>query len=422
LKGSKDRKEGGEIRPACAFLKNAQAGFLFAMLFRNFCKTIKDMHPDLKIVVASVFLFALGYSSVISYIPLLLRKLGATNSQIGMVYSVITGSASISALLGGYLLSRVDLKKYAIVASLIIAPFALIFYFATDWRHGLIAGLIDGISYASAPAFSMIVYYRSKKGALGYNFSVYSSAFSAGAAIAPAIGGYLARNYGIRTPFIFSFIMLVLSSLILIFLRPESVKPENIGFRDSFKAIFEEKSFIRVLVVFMVLILFETAYDPFVSVYLKEVHGFNFEQIGLLVSAVFLINFIASPIIGMIADKNGSSFALGITLVGYALSLAFLAKAESRIILLASVAGIGVFKQIYTLSTISASRNTGKLPPHIAYANLHFLRTSLSVMGPVIGGYLANISIRAVFWATAATYLVFGLSSLFYFSKSRRII
>lgn len=403
------------------FKRSAQAACFFAMRIRELEKTFKEMHPDLKIVIISVFLFALGYSSVMSYIPLLLKKLGAANSDVGLVYSVITGSASLSALLGGYLMSRVDLKKYAIITSFIIAPFALIFYFATDWRYGLLAGFLDGVSYASAPAFSLIVYQRSKKGKLGYNFGLYSSAFSAGAAVAPAIGGFLARHYSLRTPFIFSFVMLALSSLILIFLKPMTERPQKVRLRDSFRAIFKEKNFLRVLLVFMILILFETAYEPFVSVYLREVHGFGFHEIGMIVSAIFMINFFSSPFIGMMADKKGAAYTLGLTLIGYGLSLFVLGLAYSRVLLLPVFAGIGIFKQIYTLSTISASRNVGKLPPHIAYANLHFLRTSLAVFGPVIGGYLANISIRAVFLGTSVIYLAFGFVSIFYFLFRKKV-
>mgnify|MGYP000004365404 CR=1 FL=1 len=384
------------------------------MGIRELKKTLKEMHPDLKVIIISVFLFALGYSSVMSYIPLLLKKLGAANSDVGLVYSVITGSASLSALLGGYLMSKMDVKKYAIVTSFLIAPFALIFYFATDWRYGLVAGFLDGVSYASAPAFSLIVYQRSKKGQIGYNFGLYGSAFSAGAAIAPAIGGLLARRFGLRTPFIFSFIMLALSSLILTLLKPIPERPPQVKLKDSFEAIFKEKTFLKVLAVFMLLILFETAYEPFVSVYLKEMHGLDFHEIGIIVSAIFMINFFSSPVIGMIADKKGAAFTLGVTLVGYGISLFILGLSNSIMLLLPAFAGIGIFKQIYTLSTISASRNVGRLPPHIAYANLHFLRTSLAVFGPVIGGYLANISIRAVFFATSIVYFGIGLVSLIY--------
>ncbi|MCX7831342.1 MAG: MFS transporter [Actinobacteria bacterium] len=384
-------------------------------------KSFKKLNKDVKIIIISVFLFALGYSSISAYIPLLLKQLGAKNNQVGLVYSTITGSAAISALIGGLLLSRFEIRKYTIFTTIIIAPFALIFYYANSWKLGIIAGLLDGISYASAPAYSLIIYLRSKKSEIGYNFGLFSSAFSAGAAIAPTIGGFLARNYGIRAPFLFSFVMLTLSSLVCYYLTPHRLEQERIGVIESFKKIFKERSFARILFVFMVLILFETAYDPFVSIYLNEIHRINYQSIGLLVSLVFSINFFTSPYIGMLADKKGSSFALGTSLIGYGTFLILFGFAREFSYVLIALAGIGIFKQIYTLSTIAASRNTGNLPPHIAYANLHFLRTSLSVFGPTVGGFLANYNIRSVFYGTATVFILFGLASFIYHFRKNKL-
>lgn len=390
-------------------------------MVKSMPKFVKKLNKDIKIIIISVFLFALGYSSVSAYIPLLLKQLGANNNQVGLVYSTIIGSAAISALIGGLLLSRFEIRRYTIVTTIIIAPFSLIFYYANSWKLGIIAGLLEGISYASAPAYSLIVYLRSKKSQIGYNFGLFSSAFSAGAAIAPAIGGFLARNYGIRAPFLFSFVMLTLSSLVCYYLTPHRLEQERIGLIESFKKIIKEKSFARILVVFMVLILFETAYDPFVPIYLKEIHSLNYQTIGLLVSLIFTINFFTSPYIGMVADKKGSSFALGTSLIGYGIFLFLLGFAKSYFCILIALTGIGVFKQIYTLSTIAVSRNTGNLPPHIAYANLHFLRTSLAVFGPLVGGFLANYSIRNAFYGAATVFILFGFASIFYHFRKNNL-
>lgn len=375
---------------------------------------IKKLDRDIKVVIASVFLFALGYSSVMPYIPILLKELGADYRQIGLVFSVITGSAAISALIGGLVLSRFEIRSYMLFTTIIIVPFALVLYFAKDWRLGLLAGVLDGISYASAPAYSLVVYLRSRKSRLGFNFGVFSSAFSAGSAIAPAIGGFLARTYGIRTPFLFSFVMLAFSSLVLLLLRPQKLNQPSYGLVQSMKKILESKSFAGIMLLFMILLLFETAYDPFLSMYLKEEHALNYQSIGMLISTVFLINLFSSPYIGSLADRKGSSFAIGITLIGYSAFLLLLGAARQLFLVFVSLAGIGIFKQVYTLSTIAASRNTGDLPPHVAYANLHFLRTSLSVFGPYFGGYLASHSLRFIFYFTAGFYLLVGAAALAY--------
>jgi DHA1 family multidrug resistance protein-like MFS transporter len=376
---------------------------------------IYSLDSDIKVVILSVFLFAVGYGSIMSYFPLLLRKLGASSTDVGLIYSVITASAAISALIGGLLLSKFDLRIFTTVVSLIIAPFALIMYFANDWRLGIVAGILDGVSYGAAPAFSTIIYLRSKKTKIGFNFGLFSSSFSAGAAFSPALGGFLARTYGIRAPFLFAFFSLLASALVCLYLRPGRIRGGNFGIRQAFKIVFEDRRFISILVVFMLLILVETTYDPFLSIYLREVHDLSYSVIGLLVSLVFIINFFSSPLIGRMADRFGSSLALGTALLGYSISLLILGTASVFKILLISIIGIGVFKQVYSMSSIATARNAGRLPPHIAYASLHFLRTSLSVLGPLLGGYIASHSIRGVFLFAAAVYFLFALGSITYF-------
>lgn len=376
---------------------------------------IYNLDSDIKVATVSAFLFAVGYGSIMSYFPLLLRKLGASSADVGLVYSVITASASISALIGGLLLSKFDLRIFTTVVSLIIAPFALIMYFANDWRLGILAGILDGISYGAAPAFSTIIYLRSKKSKVGFNFGLFSSSYSAGAAISPALGGYLAKTYSIRTPFLFAFVSLLASALVCLYLRSGKIRGGNFGVKEAFKIVFQDKRFIFILLVFMVLILVETTYDPFLSIYLHEEHNLSYNIIGLLVSLVFTINFFSSPLIGRIADRYGSSLALGIALLGYSISLLVLGTSLTFNLLLISLIGIGIFKQVYSMSSIATARNAGKLPPHIAYAYLHFLRTSLSVFGPLLGGYIASYSIRNVFLFAASVYFFVSLSSLLFF-------
>lgn len=380
----------------------------------NYFEEIKNLDSDIKVVILSVFLFAVGYGSVMSYFPLLLRKLGATSSQVGFIYSTITASAALSALIGGMLLNKFDLRLFTTVVSAVIAPFALIMYFATDWRAGFIAGILDGISYGAAPALSTIVYMRSRKSKVGFNFGLFSAAFSGGAAFSPALGGWLARNFGIRSPFLFSFLMLTASALVCLYLRPQKLESSDDGVINALISVIKDRRFLAIMLLFMFLILLETTYDPYLSIYYREVHKLSYQTIGLLASMVFTINFFTSPLIGRIADKYGSAFALGSALTGYGLSLLFLGSARNFLHIFIALVGVGIFKQIYSMSSIATARNTGNLKPHIAYASLHFLRTSLSVFGPIIGGYIASSSIRAVFFFVSTLYLVVAAASFVY--------
>ncbi len=383
-------------------------------MLKNFFKELKNLDRDLYVVFISVFLFAVGYGSVMYYIPLLLKQIGASTREVGYIYSTVTASAAISALIGGFLLERFNLRNYVTFTSLLIAPFALIMYFATDWRVAFIAAILDGMSYAAAPGFSTIVYLKTPRKKLGFAMGIFSSSFSAGAAFSPALGGLLAREFGIRAPFLFSFIVLTLSALVCLLIKTEKVPHTGDNPLQALKRVLKEKRFTFVLVVFMLLILLENTYDPFLSIFLKEVHGIKYEGIGILISMVFIINLFSSPVIGRIADIRGASYALAISLSGYSAALLLLSLSKNLVSVYLSFFLIGLFKQVYSMSSIAASRNTGSLPPHIAYASLHFLRTSLAVLGPSLGGIIASYSLNAVILTVGISYLIVAAASYIY--------
>lgn len=368
------------------------------------------MNRDVKIVILSVFLFAVGYSSIIYYFPLLLKELGAGEPQIGFIYSMITAVAAFAALAGGYLIGRVNLRKFIVVASMLVVPFSLIMFFASSWQAGYIAGIFDALSYAVAPAYSTLIHTRSARHRVGLNFGIFSSSYSAGAAFAPSIGGMLAENFGLRAPFLFSAVLLTLSSLVCLWLsdeRKDDIK--TVGFKESTRVIFRNKKLIAALVTFMLLIFMEYMYDPFLSLYLREMRNFRYDYVGYFVSTIFLINIFSSPVIGRLADRRGTRVAIGVSMAGYALGLAALVLIDGFTGVAIGLVLIGLFKQVYTLSSIATARNTGNIPPHIAYSALHFFRTSLSVFAPAAGGWLAGISLELPLMVVAITYLLSSL-------------
>lgn len=387
------------------------AGFNFSM--REFLQHIKKMNRDVKIVILSVFLFAVGYSSVIYYFPLLLKQLGAAEPQIGFIYSMITAVAAVSALSGGFLIGRVNLRKFIVAASMLLVPFSLIMFFAADWKAGYAAGIFDALSYAVAPAYSTLVHSRSARDRVGLNFGIFSSSFSAGAAFAPAIGGLLAEHFGLRAPFLFSAVVLALSSIVCLWLSDEKDEEiRSIGFKEAVRTVRKNRKLVVALVAFMFLIFMEYLYDPFLSLYLREIRGFRYDYVGYFVAVIFLINIFGSPVIGRLADRKGTRAAIGVSMAGYSAGLFALVFIDGLAGVIISLLLVGIFKQVYTLSSIATARNTGSMPPHVAYSALHFFRSSLSVFAPAAGGWLAGVSLELPIIVVAGFYLLTAVVSV----------
>lgn len=200
--------------------------------------------------------------------------------------------------------------------------------------------------------------------------------------------------FGIKAPFLVSTILFAISSIFLFFVSNiEEKYQKQTKVLNSFRVVFKEKRLIAVVSLFMLLVFIDSIYDPFLSVFLLEEAGFNFGKIGLLISVLFILNFLTSPIIGRLGDTFGTRLNLSTTLIGYGAGLLVVSMSRSFAQIFIGVVIIGLTRHIYTLSTIAASRNLGRIPPQMAYGILYFLRTSLSTVGPLIGGALAEKSL-----------------------------
>jgi DHA1 family tetracycline resistance protein-like MFS transporter len=123
---------------------------------------------------------------------------------------------------------------------------------------------------------------------------------------------------------------------------------------------------------------------------------------GLLAAAWAVMNFLAAPLLGTLSDRFGRRPVILISAFGLAVDLVIMALAPTLVWLFVGRLLSGVTAASY--ATISAYL-ADVTPPEQRAKRFGLLSGIFGIgliLGPAIGGLLAEISLRAPFWAAAA--------------------
>ncbi|NRR02215.1 MFS transporter [Brevibacillus sp. RS1.1] len=157
---------------------------------------------------------------------------------------------------------------------------------------------------------------------------------------------------------------------------------------------------------------------PILPEFLKE-FGAGGETAGYLVAAFGVTQFLFSPIAGEWSDKYGRKIMIVMGLVLFTISNLVFALAEQTWVLYLSrlIGGIGAAAMIPSMlayvADITTEDKRGK--------GLGMLGAAMSlgfVIGPGIGGFLAELGLRMPFYISAAVGAVATLGSIFFLSES----
>ncbi|MFD1392213.1 MFS transporter [Lacticaseibacillus jixianensis] len=155
---------------------------------------------------------------------------------------------------------------------------------------------------------------------------------------------------------------------------------------------------------------------PFMSLFVAELGHFSKAEVsfysGLVFAATFLVTAIVSPLWGALADRKGRKIMLIRASVGMAAAMFLMGLVTNVWQLIALRALQGLFSGFISNAQALIASQTPRSHAGKALGTLVTGSTSGMLMGPVIGGLLAQfMSIRVTFFITATLLLIAGLAS-----------
>jgi len=375
------------------------------------------------------FLFSIFIGAFITVHPLYLKQFLGKAELVGLIAALASFAGLAFSLPVGVLSDKIGKKRLLIVSFLLISG-VLFAFFRNTSLYALI-GLQIAFGIAMAPAWVIseaVIKDISPIGRRGEFRSFYGTFANAGIFIGPLIGGLLAERFEIRTPYIFS-ALLLLASLLLVLKLKDNNRDSNSNRNSTRNGIgkddllillreFNQQRELKVLALCTVSLFFwYSAKWVFGPLFLRNL-GYNPFVIGLwlgISAAPFLLFQIP---LGKLGDRIGKTKMI---YLGFLISTLFIIPLGFLKLLPGLLATIFIISLGTTFAEpLIEARVTDIVPRerYGAYSGIfEFAKTSGFLIGPVstsIFVYLFGISFSfiptvIIFILTLALFLYNGL-------------
>ncbi len=269
------------------------------------------------------FMFAMVIANIAGsmfpmLMPIYLTELGASVTQVGLVFTLSSVAILILQLFGGWVSDSIGRLRAIAIGSVggVIGYTAMLL--APSWPWMLAAISISQIPYALVgPSFGAFIAENSTKENRGKVYGMTDTIYQITGVIGPPLGGFLTGAYGFKMMMLVSAVLYAIAAGLRIWMAttmtsPEEKSPEKLTF-SSFKL--SLKSMWALLIgggviswIFVTDGVRDIAFrlsGELQPLYLEQVAGITVEQIGIL-GAIFSFAMMFTPIIsGRISDKYG---------------------------------------------------------------------------------------------------------------------
>ncbi|MBK8794109.1 MAG: MFS transporter [Holophaga sp.] len=229
-----------------------------------------------------------------------------------------------------------------------------------------------------------------------------SASFNTGAILGPLMGGWVGQQLGLRSSFGFSLIFMVISTILIIFIRPQPVEGEQHESPANTLAKMLNPAFVRFLIMAFGIYFFIYLPQPLAQNFLVNERQLNLANIGVLISSRSLGVVVLSLLTGSLDARRGlAATQIGVTLFtliiwqGYGLPAFMLGYAlmgstnPSRVMLMAQA------------RSLSKAQNMG-----LAYGMLETILSVVLITAPPLAGALYAFQPDLVFPISAAGILI----------------
>ncbi|BAY32606.1 major facilitator superfamily protein [Nostoc carneum NIES-2107] len=359
-----------------------------------------QLQRNLLSLFAAGLLFWSSLAALLPTLPLYMEDLGASKQQIG----IVLGCFAIGMLLFRSVFGRLADqrgRKIVLLIGMLVNAIAPLGYILVQSIPGLMAvRAFHGLSIAAfTTGYLALVADLAPEKNRGEIMGYMSLVTPIGAAIGPALGGYLQAASGYTPLFLLSTGLAGMGLLCLIPIVNPPIHKQNKS--DSSNSKFWQLLFsprVRVLASIMLMIgLAFGALHTFVPLFIKAARvDLN---PGLFYTAGALASFSVRFFTGKASDRYGRGLFITLSLVVYAISMLILAIATTaNVFLIAGTlegAGSGILMPM--ISTVIADRSLPQERGRVFSLCIMGLDFGIAIAGPIFGSLAEQVGYRNMF-------------------------
>ncbi|GAB4458580.1 MAG: multidrug efflux MFS transporter NorA [Anaerolineales bacterium] len=358
----------------------------------------------LLILFLAAMIFAnIGGNMYGGLMPLYLKDLGSSISQIGLFFTLSQIVPLFLQILGGWVSDTLGRLRAIAIGSVFGVIGFVPLVLAESWGWLVLAVAIGSVARALVgPSFDAFIAEHSSEENRGKVFGITQTIFMVVSVVGPPLGGWLAEDYGFKLMLLVAGVFYFIAAVMRIGMAREAAKTETVkkvlsfaGLKSNLGAMFG-MMFSGGLITWILLtdgfrdVSFQLSGNLF-PVYMQEIGGLSIQQIGWATSLFGLSMMLVTIPGGWLSDKVGERFgiALGMALMSGALFLLINIPQGSQWLYFAGWAlagmGVGVSTPAYQ-SLISKA-----VPQHLRGMAFGLFSTSLGIISlpaPWIGAQL----------------------------------
>lgn len=371
-------------------------------------------NKNLYIIALIAVVNMLGYGIIIPILYSYSKKYGLSDFQNGLLFAMFSICQFISTPIIGRMSDKYGRRPMLLVSIAGTAASFFLMAFAPNAAFLFLARALDGLTAGNIPVAFAVISDSTKPEERSRAFGMIGASFSFGFIFGPAISA-LTVGYGSAVPFIIAGIITIIATVITALYLPETnthmgevKKGKLFDFHLLWKTLFDPNVGVTFIISLVFFLAFSCAilygFQPFTMKILRLTEAQNaylftfFGVVGLVTQTVLVQRF--SKTLGM---KKAFTMSLLLT------SIAFLIMFFSRslpIFILASLI-LGLFNSIVQtlLPTILSQEADAKSQGTIMGLNASYQSIGM-IIGPILGGVVATISIPFPFLVGSAMVLL----------------
>jgi len=365
------------------------------------------MNRDLRLVILAMFTWGIGEGMFIFFQPLALSYWGASPVFIGIIYG-ISGLINVLVQLPvGYITDRIG-PHAPMVASWVVGVIGAVVMAAASSLAFFSAGLlVYGLSMmVLTPLNSYLTRVRGSWSTQRV-LTTTSAAFNLGAVIGPIVGGWIGNQYSIRSIYMYSILILVISTAII--MASSHQAPLSISGRQAGGGNLKLDKRMAIMLGLFFMSFFSLYFaQPLSPNFLQDVHGLDLEKIGALGSISSLGNTFILLAFGGMKSFNG-------IIIGHALVAGFAAAFWLGNQWLVFAAGYFLLGGYRLARSMIIAHTMPQVPPEEigkAYGMIETMAAIAVILAPPIAGWVYSLKPSLIFLCSLIMVAISLLANL----------
>ena len=270
-------------------------------------------------------------------IPVYIRELDATITQLGLFFTISMIFPILVKLLGGWLSDVIGRLQVILIGSVTGVLTFTVYALAPTWEAALLAPALMAITASlTIPAYAAYIADIAPEASRGRMFGVSQTVYRASGVIAPVIGGLLAAFIGFRFMFGVAAIVFAIAALIFFFLLRTAPSLKLSAQQVSWESL--KSSFAQMWALFVAggviawILIIDGVRDigmrlslDLIPVFLTDIHSVSLERIGFMDGVYGLALLLTLFPAGWLVDRTSERKVIALALVAGVLSRLILA-------------------------------------------------------------------------------------------------